>query len=296
MKYYSPLRYPGGKRKLAKFITLICKVNNISGHYVEPYAGGASVALFLLAEGYVKEITINDKDRSIYAFWYSVLHYTEKLCELIEKTDITIGVWNRYKIIQRNKRKFSLLKLGFSTLFLNRTNISGILDAGVIGGIKQAGRYKIDCRFNKKELVRRIRLIASYKRNIRLFNLDALELVNKIQNGSKSDSTIYYFDPPYYLKGESLYLNHYKHDDHVEVSKAIKKLKNARWIVSYDVADPIKKMYQGYKKIEYSIIHTARVAKKASEILFFSNNLIVPQTVTPVDIHQSAQVSYLRES
>ena len=74
-KFYSPLRYPGGKNKLSAFIAKICIDNNINGHYVEPYSGGASVALFLLLEGFVNKITINDKDRAIYAFWYlSLIH------------------------------------------------------------------------------------------------------------------------------------------------------------------------------------------------------------------------------
>ena len=83
--FYSPLRYPGGKNKLSKFISKICIDNNINGHYVEPYAGGASVALHLLIENRIKKITINDYDRSIYAFWHSVLWDTNKLCGLIEK-------------------------------------------------------------------------------------------------------------------------------------------------------------------------------------------------------------------
>ena len=76
-KFYSPLRYPGGKNKLSAFIAKICIDNNINGHYVEPYSGGASVALFLLLEGFVNKITINDKDRAIYAFWYCVLNKTK---------------------------------------------------------------------------------------------------------------------------------------------------------------------------------------------------------------------------
>jgi DNA adenine methylase len=86
MKFYSPLRYPGGKNKLAKFVASLCKKNNINGHYIEPYAGGASVALYLLLEGHVKEITINDLDRSVYAFWHSILNETEKFCNKIIET------------------------------------------------------------------------------------------------------------------------------------------------------------------------------------------------------------------
>src|SRR3989339_1720369 len=103
MKFYSPLRYPGGKNKLAKFVALVCEKNNISGHYIEPYAGGSSVALHLLINGYVKEITINDFDKSIYAFWHSILNDTNKFCNLIKKTPITIDEWKKQRDIQKNK-------------------------------------------------------------------------------------------------------------------------------------------------------------------------------------------------
>ena len=173
--FYSPLRYPGGKNKLANFITKICVENNINGHYVEPYAGGASVALFLLLEKRVSKITINDFDRSIYAFWFSVLKHTDMLCKMIEGIDVNIESWEKAKKVQKNKKYASLIQLGFSTFFLNRVNMSGIIDGGVIGGIDQKGNYKMNCRFNKNELINRIRKIAKHKKHIQLFNLDAVD-------------------------------------------------------------------------------------------------------------------------
>jgi DNA adenine methylase len=282
MIFYSPLRYPGGKNRLAKFVALVCKENNINGHYVEPYAGGAAVALFLLLNDYVEQITINDIDRSIYAFWYSVLNNTKDFCRLIEETEINISNWKKFRTIQKDKEKVSLLELGFSTFFLNRTNISGVIDAGVIGGLDQVGDYKMNCRFNKEKLIERIKKIATRKKNIKIYNLDALKLVEKIEKLSKKNDTIFYFDPPYYLKGESLYLNYYKHDDHKDVSERIKKIKGVRWIVSYDDTRAIKKMYSGYRFKKCSLFHTARVAKKGKEILFFSNDLIIPEVANPI--------------
>jgi len=193
---YSPLRYPGGKGKLSAFIAKICIDNEITGHYVEPYSGGSSVALFLLLEGFVNRITINDKDRSIYAFWYSVLNKTNQLCALIENTEITIEEWQKQRKTQKNKEKGDLLQLGFSTFFMNRTNRSGIINAGVMGGMNQDGNYLMDCRYNKPELIARIRKIAARKKNIRLYKKDALKLIDKIQQESSNDNVIFYFDPP----------------------------------------------------------------------------------------------------
>ena len=246
--YNSPLRYPGGKNKLSAFLAKICLDNDINGHYVEPYAGGAAVALFLLYENFVNQITINDKDRSIYAFWYSVLNYNSELCKKINETELTLENWHYQKSIQQNKAKANLLDLGFSTFFLNRTNRSGIINGGLIGGVDQDGEYKMDCRFNKEKLLKRIRKVSEYKDNINLFNLDALELVKQIRKENEADNTIFYFDPPYYLKASSLYLNHYEDDDHQKVSDEIQKISEIKWIVSYDNVPEIIQLYKNFKK------------------------------------------------
>lgn len=272
----SPLRYPGGKNKLSAFIAKICIDNNINGTYVEPYAGGAAVALSLLFENFVKDIIINDKDRSIYAFWYSVLNHTDALCDLITNTDINLQEWRIQKDIQNNKEFANLLDLGFSTFFLNRTNRSGIIKGGVIGGLGQTGDYLIDCRFNKTDLIERIRKIASKKNNISLYNHDAIELIDIIQKDFENNNMIFYFDPPYYYKANSLYMNHYKDENHQSVSDKIKNIQNLRWIVSYDNVPEIQNLYSECIRKEYAFKHTAHSSRLGKEILFFSHNLQLP--------------------
>lgn len=275
--FYSPLRYPGGKNKLAAFIAKVCVDNDINGHYVEPYSGGASVALFLLFEGFVDKITINDKDRSVYAFWHSVLNKTKQLCSLIGQTELTIEEWRKQKTIQINKKKAALLELGFSTFYLNRTNRSGIINAGVMGGIEQKGQYLMDCRYNKDELINRIKRIASRKSNIRLYKKDALKLIDKIQTESLNNNVIFYFDPPYYLKASSLYMNHYKKESHKIISEKIQAIKKIKWIVSYDNVPEIRQLYSNYSKKEFSIKYTAYKSRIGNEILFFCPDLIQPK-------------------
>ncbi|QTD38031.1 DNA adenine methylase [Polaribacter batillariae] len=275
--FYSPLRYPGGKNKLSAFIAKICLDNNINGHYVEPYSGGASVALFLLIEGFVQKITINDRDRSIYAFWHSVLNKTNQLCDLIENAELSIEEWKKQKAIQSNKKKADLLDLGFSTFYLNRTNRSGIINAGVMGGIEQNGNYLMDCRFNKTELIQRIRNIANHKKNIRLYKKDAVKLIDKIEQEAQTDNVVFYFDPPYYLKASTLYMNHYEDKNHKKVSDKIKSIQNIKWIVSYDNVPEIQKLYTEYPKKEFSFKHTAYEIREGQEIMFFSENIIQPE-------------------
>jgi len=274
---YSPLRYPGGKNKLSAFVARICIDNNIDGHYIEPYSGGASVALFLLLEGFVKKITINDKDRSIFAFWYSVLNHTNELCDKIENAKLNIEEWKKQKEIQKNKTQVSLLDLGYSTFYLNRTNRSGIINGGAIGGMDQTGNYRMDCRFNKEDLIIRIKKIAARKDDIRLFEKDAINLIELIENEAIDNNYIFYFDPPYYLKANSLYMNHYKDDNHKIVSDRIKSIKEIRWIVSYDNVPQIKELYSDCHLKEFSFRHTAYTSREGKEILFFSKNLSIPK-------------------
>ena len=243
MRFYSPLRYPGGKHRLSQSIAEICSDNGINGHYVEPFAGGASVALRLLIENDFERITINDYDRAIYAFWYSVLHHTDALCQRILETELTMDTWHQQKAIHKAKASADLFSLGFATLFLNRTNRSGIITGGVIGGLDQTGPYKIDCRFNKAKLVDRIRRIAHLKCRIQLTHLDALSLIQMIQADCPSRNTLVYFDPPYYAKGSTLYMNYFDDTQHQALAQAIQAMKNIHWIVSYDAKPEILKLY-----------------------------------------------------
>ena len=200
MDYYSPLRYPGGKGKVADYFKQIFKENLLyDGVYVEPYAGGASVGLSLLFNEYASRIVINDIDKSIYGFWYSVLNRTDELCKMIRDTPVNMKTWDEQKRIQKEKHRYGVLKVGFSTFFLNRTNRSGIINAGVIGGRKQDGQWKIDARYNRTDLIRRIERIALYKEKIDLRNSDAVDLVKSLRPKLPS-KTLFYFDPPYYVK------------------------------------------------------------------------------------------------
>lgn len=283
-KFVSPLRYPGGKLKVVDYIKQVFEANDLcDGHYIEPYAGGASVALALLQSEYAHTIHINDIDRSIYAFWHSVLHQPEALCRLITDTPVTMTEWERQKEVQKRKedKDTSLLELGFSTFFLNRTNRSGILSAGVIGGKDQTGPYKMDARYNKTDLIERIESIADYAERITLTNKDAVKLVKSLSglnglsslNGSK---TLLYLDPPYYIKGRDLYLNYYTDDDHRQIARAISAYPG-KWLISYDAVPFLKELYKDYRQREYYLSYSAGNPSKGKEIMVYSDGLVVPE-------------------
>lgn len=247
-KFASPLRYPGGKRKIAPFIKSLFRENNLVGlDYLEPYAGGAGVALSLLFDEYVTSITINDLDRSIYAFWHSVVHDNERFCEAIQAMSVDIKTWEKQKEIQKEKDTTNLFELGISTFFLNRTNVSGVIKGGIIGGKSQLGTYKINARFNKKDLIERIKKINQYKDRIIVKNSDTKEILSE-----NLTNKFVYLDPPYVTKGKGLYMNYYVTEDHKEISDYLMKGKsNFRWVLSYDNHPLIQKLYARCKK-QYS--------------------------------------------
>ncbi|WGS40529.1 DNA adenine methylase [Burkholderia sp. JSH-S8] len=275
--YYTPLRYPGGKGKLSTFVKAIFRENNlVGGDYVEPYAGGAGIAIELVVQEYADHVHINDLDPAVWAFWHSVLHETDALCALIHETPITIDTWRSQRQLQSDPQGASILEVGFSTFFLNRCNRSGILGAGVIGGLKQDGKWKLDARFNKEELVERIRLIARHRDQISLTNMDAVALLDTLAPRLPSSSFIY-LDPPYYVKGGDLYEHHYTHYDHQLVSEAVRRLDNVAWMVSYDDVPQIHALYTGFECMQYTLSYTAQARCRGSEAIFFSPDLSVPE-------------------
>lgn len=273
MRDASPLRYPGGKWRIAPFFERLIQLNELSGcSYSEPYAGGSSLALSLLLGGYVSEIHLNDLDPAIHAFWSAVLNKNKDLCDLVKSTPVTTDEWHHQKEIFRRGRSAGTLALGFATFFLNRTNHSGILNAGIIGGRKQIGQWKIDARYNKQSLLRRIRTVGSRKSHIHLSCLDAVEFLTSVKPHAKS---IFYLDPPYYRSGARLYLNAYRPHDHVDVRKALKHLK-APWVVSYDDVPETRDLYRSVRSRRLQLLHTARSLRVGKEVLFFSSELRIP--------------------
>lgn len=278
MQYYSPLRYPGGKGRLAILVKDVITENGLcDGTYIEPYAGGAGMALSLLMEEYVWNIVINDIDPAIYAFWHTVLHHTEWLRKQIKDIPVTINQWHVQKNVFENANDYPLEQFGFATFFLNRTNRSGILKGGAIGGKQQSSKYRIDARYNKQDLDKRIELIARHRNRIKLYNMDAADLLRDIPKTLKG-KTLFYFDPPYYHKGGLLYTNHYTHADHEKVSEAIKTL-NHPWIVTYDDAPVIDNLYAKFPSLRFSMTYSANLERlKGSEIMFY-NGLDLPHYV-----------------
>jgi DNA adenine methylase len=274
MRFYSPLRYPGGKTRLSYFLEK-AKGENFSRNekiiLVEPYAGGAGASLKLLFSGKVDKIVINDLDEAIYSFWKTAVSNTDFLINKIKNISINIDEWKKQKEIYNNSSS-TTKKLALATLFLNRTNRSGIIEGGPIGGMNQSGLWNVRARFTKNTIIRRLEKIKEFKSKIKVRNLDGITLLKQLEKNKKKNRYFVFLDPPYYQKGKSLYLNHYNDKDHRRLLRFLKK-SSLKWVMTYDDVSYIQNLYDKFKKSKFVINHSAFEARQGKEVLIFSDNV-----------------------
>jgi DNA adenine methylase len=281
VRYYSPLRYPGGKGAIASCLADIIMSNNLeSCQYFEPYAGGAGAAFYLLLNGFVKNISINDADFSIFALWNSIIHSTDRFIEKISTVELSIDEWLKQKKIISSPLNYSEFEVGFSAFYLNRCNRSGIINnAGPIGGYSQKGKWKVGVRFNRDNLINRIKEIANFKGYISVYNLDAIEFLKRtLPKGKNRKKAFIYLDPPYFLKGKKLYLTFYKKSEHEELSNYMKRQNAVSWIMTYDNAEEIKNLYQKYRLYEFSLQYSLQEKRTDQEIMIVPKNIFLPRS------------------
>jgi len=274
---HSPLRYPGGKNCIFPFVSSLIGENGLMGcKYIEPYAGGAGLALRLLFEEYAGTIVINDLDPLVHAFWCMCVSEPERFIRWIDNTPVSIATWKRCKERLRQRDSVDNFDLATAFFFLNRTNVSGVLKGGVIGGLSQTGNNKIDARFNKSQLIKKVEKIARFSSRIRVANLDGVELIKSC--AADATESFIYLDPPYYQKGAHLYLNAFKDADHEKLAKQVSKL-STPWLLSYDTHSFITNLYQGFEKRAYKLQHSTS-NKIGDEVLIFSKKTKFQDSLT----------------
>lgn len=275
----SPLRYPGGKTELAPYIENVIINNDLEGcHFIEPFAGGASASLYLLQKGVISGVTLIEYDPLIFSFWHCVFNRTDELISLITESKIEIDTWNSLKHLREIDIPIStmILEMGFAGLFFNRTNFSGILKAGPIGGNSQESKYKIDCRFNKERIIRSIQFFSLYRDRVQVMWANSLAYLSEYTPAS-NEITFFYVDPPYYDKGKSLYRKFFTDDDHAELARKLISLQQP-WLLSYDKCPFISHLYNSDERniVRQTLFfdYSAGGSKKEKELLI--SNLEIP--------------------
>lgn len=278
----TPLRYPGGKSQLRPFVRELLLHNNFSPSvYFEPFCGGAGVAVDLLISSKVDEIILNDADRGIFSFWYAVLNDVDRFCSAVDSVVISIDEWRKQREVYRSLNDNASRKkpaeydfdLAFATFFLNRTNVSGVIDGGCIGGLHQSGRYRLDARFNKVNLLKKIEKINSYRDGITLFGMDGFELLELFSSGKIGvlpTDTLSFVDPPYVAQGKNLYLNFFSLEDHGRLANLLRKMLDHQWILTYDNCEYIRKLYSGFDLRSLNVRYSANRRIMSREIIVLS--------------------------
>lgn len=268
----SPFRYPGGKGKLSKFLAAFLIENELQGTvFVEPFCGGAGGSLPLLEAGLISHLVLNDYNKAIAKFWQLLITSPDEIIRKIELESVTIDRWHHWRSVYNDDSHPIDLDKAFSAFYLNRTNRSGVLHAGPIGGKNQTGNYKIDCRFTKKSLIARIEKIAYLADKITVKNEDAADLIMNTSN-----SAFIYADPPYVKEGKGIYNKFsFNEEHHTRLSKIIKE--NARyWLLSYDDDQLIHNLYSGSDINVVELSYVMNTAKLGRELLIASSLLTMP--------------------
>jgi len=276
----SPLRYPGGKALLAAYVSGVIEENLLGGCTLyEPYAGGASVSLELLHLGFIEKAVLIERDPLVYAFWWSVFNDTAALCDAIEVCDVSMETWRQLnplrEVSDTSQTDFTLLQLGIAGLFFNRTNFSGVIGAGPIGGQKQSSQYKIGCRFNKEKIIRQIRYLAKFAGRVNVIFGDAINYLKKNSLKISAGFSFVYVDPPYYLQGKKLYRHFYTDEDHSNLSKFICG-QGYPWLMSYDDHPRIRELYADQHMQPIYLDYKVKSSRRAQELVISNLQIPVP--------------------
>ena len=291
----SPLRYPGGKSKLASFINHTLNLNRVSGTFVEPFAGGAGVAINLLLENRVERIVLNDLDTGVHAFWHTLITDPDYLLQGIDRVPFDYsdgkptvrpmeyaGFWKIVKHRYDAGQYMDMRRKGLDFLLLNRMNVSGIINAGPIGGVTQNGKYNVSSRFNKTTLKKRIMRVAAVRDRITVTNLDAIRFLDQLDEYCDRRNSLLFLDPPYYEQGPRLYATLV---DHARLAGRLQALE-WRWLLTYDKNPEIGNLYPRARRFEYQAAYSMNKRGRFAEYLFASENTVMESygsvTLNPV--------------
>jgi DNA adenine methylase len=274
----TPLRYPGGKSRLLGYVEKFLMLNHISPDIVcEPYAGAASISVGLLQRGIVNSAHICEKDPLIVAYWNAIKFHFDDFVESIKAVEVSMDTWFAFKkyLSEDSDKRFSVTELALAFLFYNRTNYSGIIKGGPLGGKSQKSKYKLGCRFNKTKIIEKLVGLNKIAENVQIIRGDGLEFMKEESRNMSWENKFFYVDPPFYRVGKDLYREFFKDEDHINLADFLADLESP-WLLSYDDSDFIRNLYREKKNARIYTDYQANFLKKSESELLFSNRVIPP--------------------
>jgi DNA adenine methylase len=280
-------RYPGGKSKLKDVI--IPQLNlyaNNDIEYREPFFGGGGIGLdFLNCHPKLHNIWINDKDTGIACLWTSVIQFPEYLKQKVKNFIPSISQFDEFKKELTQNSLFpmqqnEIVEHGFKKLAIHQMSYSGLgtKSGGPLGGRRgliQSVKYPINCRWSPTYICKKIDKIHTQlsRHTIKNQSCTCLDFENII---SDNTNALIYLDPPYYIKGNSLYQCGLTVEDHQRLARLLKQSRHL-WVLSYDDCEEIKKLYdwahiQPINNVNYTITKSRQSPKIKSELLIYPRN------------------------
>lgn len=245
-------RYPGGKKRLARAILPIIFDQLDDGRqyeYVEPFFGGGAIGFSVIPSFLdIKRAWLNDIDQNLFCVWNAVLFYPEELKEQIIRFKPKVEDFYIYKkqLLSQCKEfiKEEILKRAFMKIVIHQISFSGlgVKSGSPLGGRTQNSKYKIDCRWNPKRLIKKIdetrKILLRVPLKYSIFtDFDFKKVLENVDEYS-----FLYLDPPYFKKGEGLYQHVFSVEDHLHLSSLLQETE-ARWVLSYDNCEEVRRLY-----------------------------------------------------
>ncbi|GAB62071.1 MAG: DNA adenine methylase [Candidatus Jettenia sp.] len=249
----SPFRYAGGKFYARKLILQHIPPHK---HYIEPFAGGASI---FFAKKKVLHNQLNDLDKELINVYKAIRDYPDKLILFLTKqppevsripqnliTNINIG-----DTLPATKELHFFFKKEFNPVddieragrwfYLNRTSYSGIMNIqNMYWGY--GDKYSMQPKNWAANIHR-----TSYKlQNVQLTSLDFEKIIDKAPDGA-----FLFIDPPYFnADQDKFYSCIFSKADHFRLKKCLQRNTHRLLIfVTYDNSPEIKELYSWMKEI-----------------------------------------------
>jgi DNA adenine methylase len=254
----SPLRYPGGKTRLAPLISELVLNENIK-EFREPMVGGGSVFLYIHTLLPNIKYIIGDIDIDVANFWLTLRDQPDELMKfLLLNKDRFIDTKSIKEFVWKEDNTSKAAKF----FVYNRSSFSGLT---YCGGLSENATKE---RFTKKSITD-LKNISEALQNV---EIDCADYCRSLLKGGKD--VMVYLDPPYYSNSESNLYKTHKQFDHHALAIELRICKH-KWMLSYDYSTTITNLYKQYHimpvKIQYGMDNVGGKKTKLGQEILITN-------------------------